>query len=67
MNRQEPATPNPAPLALLALVAAVVVIAVLLLGDSWTRWLYYAALVAGLLAATGSLGALVKVLANRDS
>ncbi|MFE7898303.1 hypothetical protein ACFU3E_12450 [Streptomyces sp. NPDC057424] len=67
MNGQEPATSNPALLAVLALVAAAVVIAVFLLGDSWTRWVYYAVLVAGLLATTGSLGALVKVLANRDS
>ncbi|MEU0220121.1 hypothetical protein ABZ281_35875 [Streptomyces sp. NPDC006265] len=67
MNGQSPATQNPALLAVLALVAAAVVIAVLLVGDSWTRWLYYGVLVVGLLAATGSLGALVKVLTNRDS
>ncbi|MFD4633548.1 hypothetical protein ACFVYR_31170 [Streptomyces sp. NPDC058284] len=65
MNSPSTATPNLALLAGLALVAAGAVITVLLLGSSWTRWLYFGALAVALLAAAGSLGALVKELNNR--
>ncbi|MEU6735633.1 hypothetical protein [Streptomyces physcomitrii] len=62
MNEQGTATPRAAGPALLALVAAVGVIAVLLLGDAWSGWAVYPLLTVGVLVVAGSLGALVKVL-----
>ncbi|NGO46564.1 hypothetical protein [Streptomyces ureilyticus] len=66
MNEQGTTTPQTAVLALFALVAAIGVIAVLLLGDAWSGWARYPLLTAGILVVTGCLGALVKVL-RRDS
>ncbi|WP_210593587.1 hypothetical protein [Streptomyces sp. GESEQ-35] len=64
MNEQGTPAPMSAGLALLALVAAIGVIAVVLLGDTWSGWVRYSLLTVGILVTAGCLGALVKV--SRD-
>lgn len=54
--------PKAAGLALFALVAAIGVVAVLLLGDAWSALAFYPAVLVGLLAVGGSVGALTRVL-----
>ncbi|MEV6172909.1 hypothetical protein AB0L99_32455 [Streptomyces sp. NPDC051954] len=66
MNEQGTTAPLASGLALFALVAAGGVIAVLLLGDTWSGWVRYPLVTAGILIATGCLGALVQVL-RRDN
>ncbi|WP_328913228.1 MULTISPECIES: hypothetical protein [unclassified Streptomyces] len=68
MNGQETnIPPQTILLALLGLLAALGVIAVILLGDSWARWVYFGLLIVGILVASGAIGALVKVLVSHGN